>query len=77
VDVVVVGAEWCGNCPAVKDNLKHICQENNISLKVLDFDNDFEEVKKLGVRSLPTVLFNGKILTGSKTKTELEKFLEV
>lgn len=51
-DKVLVSAGWCSQCPAVK---KYI-EDNNIEVTILDADKDFDEVNKLGVRGLPTML---------------------
>lgn len=58
---VLVSASWCGQCPAVKKYIK----DNNIEVTMLDADTDFEEVAKLRVRSLPTMVVGDERYIGA------------
>lgn len=51
-DKVLVGASWCKPCGVVK---KYI-SDNNVEVTILDADVDIDEVSKLRVRGLPTMV---------------------
>jgi glutaredoxin len=82
-DVTIVSAQWCRNCQPVKETLQQLSDEKGFTLKVLDADdhNTCEETSKVmednNVRGVPTIVFNGKTLVGSKTKKQIEEFLGV
>lgn len=59
---VLVSAEWCSQCPVVK---KYI-EDNNIEVTMLDADTDFDEVNKLRVRGLPTMVVGEERYVGAK-----------
>ena len=83
--VVLVSAEWCGNCPAIKKVLNELVVErSDFSLEVLDADKDEKKVNTLRVRGLPTVLLYNpendtpyKVMVGgSNRKVDFIKALE-
>ena len=51
-DKVLISADWCGTCGAVK---KYI-DDHSIEVTMLDADTDFDDVSKLRVRGLPTMI---------------------
>lgn len=51
-DKVLITSTWCSSCPTVKQYV----EKNDIQVKMLDADKDFDEVSKLRVRGLPTML---------------------
>lgn len=61
-DKVLITSSWCSSCPSVK---KYI-EQNNIEVTMLDADTDFEEVNKLRVRSLPTMVVGEERYVGAK-----------
>lgn len=61
-DKVLVSADWCSQCPVVK---KYI-EDNGVDVTMLDADTDFEEVAKLRVRSLPTMVVGEERYIGAE-----------
>lgn len=71
-------ASWCGPCKSLSKTLDEI--ETNISFEVIDIDVNPELAVEYGVRGVPTmVMLDGNIeikrIVGSKTKSELEQWL--
>jgi len=71
-------ASWCGPCKMLAKTLDDI--ETKIPFEVVDIDVHPEVAQDYGVRGVPTlVMLEGNIevkrVTGNKTKTELEAWL--
>jgi len=79
--VVVYGADWCNNCPVVKQTWKSLSEERgDFELVFMDMDRD-ENIYKL--RSVPTTLLfkdtvtnKHSIVVGIKTKNEFQEMLD-
>ena len=57
IQVVLIKADWCQGCHKV---LLDIANNSDIDLpylKIVDFEDNLELCKQLGVKSIPTVLF--------------------
>ena len=57
LQVVLIKADWCPGCNKV---LLDIANNSDIDLpylKIVDFEDNLELCKQLGVKSIPTVLF--------------------
>lgn len=61
-DKVLVSASWCQPCKMVK---KYI-SDNNIEVTMLDADTDMDEVAKLRVRGLPTMVVGDERYVGAE-----------
>lgn len=68
--VVICKADWCGHCKKAAPEFKKLAAESPITLsngtratvKILDADQDKEEIKKYNVRGYPSIL----VLSGSE-----------
>jgi len=67
--VVDVWAPWCGPCRMVSPVVAELAEENAGKIKVckLNVDENPEEAGKLGITSIPTILF----YKGGKERTEM------
>lgn len=66
----LITADFCSKCPTVK---KYI-EDNNIEgITLVDADNSFEYVSKLGVRGLPTLVVDKEIISGADKIIEFLK----
>lgn len=69
--VIILKAEWCGHCKEAAPEFKKLVDASPITLedgtkvdvKILDADNDKEEVGKYNIKGFPTIL----IVEGSTT----------
>lgn len=59
---VLISANWCQPCGIVKRYLS----ENNIEVTMLDADSDIDEVSKLRVRGLPTMIVGEERYIGAE-----------
>ena len=76
-EVIVISAVWCPSCLLLKKELKKICEEYNLSFKMLDYDLDEEEVSEYNVGDkLPVMIYEDKRLIGEKSYEEIIDFLK-
>ncbi len=76
-------ATWCGPCKALAPILEEIQKKYEGKIKVVKINVDEEEsiAAKLGISSIPTVIFykNGKTVAsflGVRRASEIEKIIE-
>ncbi len=76
-------ATWCGPCKALAPILEEIQKKYEGKIKVVKINVDEEEsiAAKLGISSIPTVIFykNGKTVAsflGVRSASEIEKIIE-
>jgi thioredoxin-like negative regulator of GroEL len=72
-------ADWCGPCKKVRPIVESMKQEG-FQFQIIDVDSEESLVKQFSIRSVPTfILLDGNKeidrITGSKTKEELENFV--
>ena len=77
--VIRFTASWCQPCKALAKTLDEI--ETKLPIEVYDIDEKSEYASEFGIRSVPTLIMlegNDEIkrMVGSKTKQELEKWLD-
>ncbi len=76
-EIIVISAVWCPSCLILKKELKKLNEEYGLSPKMLDYDLDEDEVKKLNIGDkLPVIIYNDQRLIGEKTYDELIDFLK-
>lgn len=83
INVVKIGAEWCGPCKMVSPILESVSDttdESEIRMGDIDSDKQFELAKELNIRSIPTTIFykNGMELKrriGQYTESDLNNML--
>jgi thiol-disulfide isomerase/thioredoxin len=85
--VVICKADWCGHCKKAAPEFEKLMAASPITLangtqatvKILDADQDKEEVKKYNVKGYPSILIvNGSETTdypGERTKDGIIEFL--
>ena len=59
-EVIVVGADWCSGCKALKPIAKKICEEMGYSFSYADFETDEQAqqiIKENSFRSLPVMCY--------------------
>jgi thiol-disulfide isomerase/thioredoxin len=55
MEVVYIGASWCGSCKTIKPQLIELCKKFSIDFKELDYDNDLNDIEQEAIRKVPTV----------------------
>ena len=73
--VIVVGADWCGACKALKTQL----ESKGVEFEYMDGDKNIEFCIKHSIKSLPTTLIMEgdetlKVVIGNKIKEILNGF---
>jgi thiol-disulfide isomerase/thioredoxin len=73
-------ADWCGPCKRVRPIVEEINKDSQLKFKVIDADDNIDLCKTFSITSIPTFILlednvEIKRLSGAKTKTELEDFL--
>jgi thioredoxin 1 len=71
-------ASWCGPCKSLAKTLEQI--ETNITIEVIDIDEQPDVATEYGIRGVPTLVMvednnATKRLVGSKTIQEIEAFI--
>jgi len=67
--MVLFSATWCNPC----QNLKRWMVEQDIKTDVVDIDEEPEKSKKFGIRSVPALLLDGKLILGDKIQDKLRE----
>ena len=76
-ELIVISAVWCPSCLILKKQLKKLKEEYNLSIKMLDYDLDEDEVLEYNVGDkLPVMIYEDNRLIGEKTYEEIESFLK-
>jgi thioredoxin 1 len=55
MEVVYIGATWCGTCKLIKPSLDELCKKFSVPIKVLDYDNDLTDAEQEDISKVPTV----------------------
>ena len=55
-------SSWCGTCEPVKRYI----HDNNIDVKYVDIDQEFEYTAKLGIRGIPVLRKDGENIVGAE-----------
>ena len=76
MEVIRISALWCSSCLVMKSRFNEVAKEYNIDIIDLDYDLDYDEIKKYNVSEvLPVYIKGDKRLEGERTKEEIRKFL--
>ena len=76
-ELIVISAVWCPSCLILKKHLKKLKEEYNLSIKMLDYDLDEDEVLEYNVGDkLPVMIYEDNRLIGEKSYEEIESFLK-
>ena len=69
-------ADWCRNCPSVKELIKSYDIEGKYG-DFINADNHMDECKRLNITTVPTVLFyeGGKEVCRLQDPCEIKQFL--
>ncbi len=63
MELTLFSAAWCTYCQPVKK----LIEENNLPVRIVDIDEDFEEAQKAGVRGIPVIrLEDGTMMRESR-----------
>lgn len=74
--LIFVTSENCPSCAVQKEVLRRLLPKfPDIEVVSLDSQTDAEEIEKLKVRSVPTLILDGRYLYGTHTLRETEAFL--
>ncbi len=62
--VVLISAPWCKRCHILKPDIAGLCAATGRTLLVVNFDElEDDDPQKIAVKSLPTILMDGKAYT--------------
>lgn len=84
MQVIVIGADWCGMCKSYHPTVVKFAEEHpEVMIKFLDADSDAGDkvCQQYNIRSLPTTIIefdNGssKVEVGPKTINELNQLIK-
>jgi thioredoxin-like negative regulator of GroEL len=64
--VVLISAPWCKRCHELKPDIAGLCAIAGRALTVVNFDElEEDDPMKVAVKSLPTILMDGKSYTAA------------
>ncbi len=75
-DVTFYTASVCPFCPIVRRRLAELHRNNRFEVKEVDVTFRPEIVRAKGLRSVPVLEANGRLLVGNATSAEIVEFLE-
>ena len=55
MEVIYIGATWCGTCKVIKPKSMELCAKFGVPLKTLDYDDDLEDDEKETITKVPTL----------------------
>ena len=55
VEVIYIGAVWCGTCKTIKPAIEELCRKFSIPVKILDYDKDLTEEEQEAIKKVPTL----------------------
>ena len=63
MDMTLFSAKWCAYCQPVKK----LIEDNNLPVRIVDIDEDFETAQAAGVRGIPVIrLEDGTMMRESR-----------
>lgn len=74
---IKVYGSGCSTCRKLKTLVENIVKENNIVAEV-EYSDDFAEMSKLGILSVPAIVIDGKVKSAGTIpkRDEILKWLE-
>ncbi len=64
--VLLVSAPWCKRCHELKPDIVALCAVTGRELRIVSFDDlEDDDPVKVAVKSLPTLLMDGKVYTAA------------
>jgi thiol-disulfide isomerase/thioredoxin len=66
MELVYIGAAWCGTCKTIKPQLLDLCRKFSIKMKELDYDKDLVGVEQDAITKVPTI----RIVQGERVMAE-------
>ena len=55
MEIVYIGATWCGTCKIIKPAIEQLAKKFSVTLKTLDYDTDLEEEAQELIKKVPTI----------------------
>ena len=55
MELVYIGAAWCGTCKTIKPALEELCKKFSAPMKILDYDKDLTDDEQAEITKVPTV----------------------
>lgn len=55
IELVYIGATWCGTCKTIKPQLQEICKKFSVPMKELDYDKDLMDDDQEAIKKVPTI----------------------
>lgn len=72
-------ADWCGPCKTLAPIIKQFCENNKLTLKSINVEDNDDLVQKYKIRNIPVIVFEDldgkelKRLVGMQTQDNLTK----
>jgi thiol-disulfide isomerase/thioredoxin len=66
MELVYIGATWCGTCKTIKPQLLDLCKKFSVTMKELDYDKDLVGDEQEAITKVPTI----RIVQGGKVVAE-------
>ena len=55
MEIVYIGATWCGTCKTIKPAIEQLAKKFSVPLKTLDYDKDLEDSAQELIKKVPTI----------------------
>jgi thiol-disulfide isomerase/thioredoxin len=66
MELVYIGATWCGTCKTIKPQLLDLCKKFSVTMKELDYDKDLVGDEQDAITKVPTI----RIVQGGEVVAE-------
>lgn len=76
IDVTFYTAGVCPFCPIVRERLEALSDELNLTINEIDVTFRLDTIREKGIRSVPVVEVNDRLLHGNATSSQLALFLQ-
>ena len=59
MEIVYIGAKWCGSCKTIQPKIEQLAKLYVLKFKYLDYDDDIDECDKDNITKVPTIQIIG------------------
>lgn len=80
MNIIYLGADWCGPCKIFKPTVQIVSQELGLPVNYINVDHDVSLTERYNIKSIPTILVlgaSGEVLYQNSGTMSREQLLSV